>query len=305
MRLAISALHWIVDINKAMLKTKSIGQMLAERLHAVAFGGMMPGRQIGNARLARQMRGGLADFAASVQISSRLNGVAEKTLRRARAPRHAANRALCIAKRERRAAKRVVHLRREGRERDWLRQGSNPSQFLIAKTAFRAHAQPLPKLRVIAELWMRIERQMVGKQVHAIRQQEAKTLIFPAADRQRLIFPEETVMYQRCIRAPGKRCLKPRLPGARMQRWYITVSSGKMSLCRSAAGNISVFAYCWRMACTCLPTICRSMRIQSSAITRSLGNGWACARKAVLAIRNWDGLEPCLSQSRSRPSRRR
>src|SRR5260363_192953 len=68
-----------------------------------------------------------------------------------------------------------------------------------------------------------------------------------------------------------------------MQRWYITVSSGKMSLCRSAAGNISVFAYCWRMACTCLPTICRSMRIQSSAITRSLGNGWACARKAVLA----------------------
>src|SRR5260363_213052 len=113
MRLAISALHWIVDINKAMLKTKSIGQMLAERL----------------------------------------NGVAEKTLRRARAPRHAANRALCIAKRERRAAKRVVHLRREGRERDWLRQGSNPSQFLIAKTAFRAHAQPLPKLRVIAELW--------------------------------------------------------------------------------------------------------------------------------------------------------
>src|SRR5260364_269057 len=125
MRLAISALHWIVDINKAMLKTKSIGQMLAERLHAVAFGGMMPGRQIGNARLARQ----------------------------------------------RRAAKRVVHLRREGRERDWLRQGSNPSQFLIAKTAFRAHAQPLPKLRVIAELWMRIERQMVGKQVHAIRQQ--------------------------------------------------------------------------------------------------------------------------------------
>src|SRR5260363_46403 len=79
----------------------------------------------------------------------------------------------------------------------------------------------------------------------------------------------------------------------------------KMSLCRSAAGNISVFAYCWRMACTCLPTICRSMRIQSSAITRSLGNGWACARKAVLAIRNWDGLEPCLSQSRSRPSRRR
>src|SRR5260363_133155 len=62
-----------------------------------------------------------------------------------------------------------------------------------------------------------------------------------------------------------------------MQRWYITVSSGKMSLCRSAAGNISVFAYCWRMACTCLPTICRSMRIQSSAITRSLGNGWACA----------------------------
>src|SRR5260363_402596 len=155
MRLAISALHWIVDINKAMLKTKSIGQMLAQRLHAVAFGGMMPGRQIGNARLARQMRGGLA----------------EKTLRRARAPRHAANRALCIAKRERRAAKRVVHLRREGRERDWLRQGSNPSQFLIAKTAFRAHAQPLPKLRVIAELWMRIERQMVGKQVHAIRQQ--------------------------------------------------------------------------------------------------------------------------------------
>src|SRR5260363_227245 len=116
-----------------MLKTKSIGQMLAERLHAVAFGGMMPGRQIGNARLARQMRGGLADFAAYVQISSRLNGVAEKTLRRARAPRHAANRALCIAKRERRAAKRVVHLRREGRERDWLRQGSNPSQFLIAK----------------------------------------------------------------------------------------------------------------------------------------------------------------------------
>src|SRR5260364_161123 len=105
------------------------------------------------------------------------------------------------------------------------------------------------------------------------------------------------------VRRQG-RCLKPRLPGARMQRWYITVSSGKMSLCRSAAGNISVFAYCWRMACTCLPTIGRSMRIQSSAITRSLGNGWACARKAVLAIRNWDGLEPCLSQARSRPSRR-
>src|SRR5260363_72820 len=71
MRLAISALHWIVDINKAMLKTKSIGQMLAERLHAVAFGGMMPGRQIGNARLARQMRSGLADFAAPVHHATR------------------------------------------------------------------------------------------------------------------------------------------------------------------------------------------------------------------------------------------
>jgi hypothetical protein len=57
-----------------------------------------------------------------------------------------------------------------------------PAQVLIAECGLPLHAQPRTKLRVVAQFGMGIQRQVIGKQIDVMRQQQTDALLEPARD---------------------------------------------------------------------------------------------------------------------------
>ena len=68
------------------------------------------------------------------------------------------------------------------------------AQLLLAKARRRLQAQLQAELRVVAELGVRIERQVVGEQVDVVRQQQRQPLLHPARDTAILATPEQAVV---------------------------------------------------------------------------------------------------------------
>ena len=68
------------------LDAKVLGNVRTERLHAIAFTGMVPTGQVGHAAFTRVVRLWLGNFAGNERIGPSCNGRLEITLRTARAP---------------------------------------------------------------------------------------------------------------------------------------------------------------------------------------------------------------------------
>ena len=64
------------------------------------------------------------------------------------------------------------------------------------RTGVRDQAQAQPELRVVAELGMRIQRQVVGEKVDVVAQQQAEPLLHPAGDAAVLAAPEQAVVHE-------------------------------------------------------------------------------------------------------------
>ena len=70
------------------------------------------------------------------------------------------------------------------------------AQVLLAKALVGGPAQHPAQLRVVTHFEVRIQRQMVGKQVDVIRQQQPQTLAHPASDAAVLATPEKAVVHK-------------------------------------------------------------------------------------------------------------
>ncbi|CAM2149334.1 hypothetical protein PT2222_210077 [Paraburkholderia tropica] len=195
----------IVDVDKEMIDIKGFSEMRADCLHAEALGRVMAGREKRHAALRRRVKSGLGDFAGKEHVGARVDGRVEEALRRARAPCHAAQLPVGIAEHERRAPERLLDLRGEVRERDRHGQRGHPAEILLAEPLLADPAELGAELRVIAELRVAVERQMVGKQVEVVREQCLQATIFAPRDLRRLVLPEVAVMDQHGVGAPLER----------------------------------------------------------------------------------------------------
>ena len=80
------------------------------------------------------------------------------------------------------------------------------AQVLLAKTRVRPKPQLNAKLGVVAKFGVRIQWQVIGKQVDVMRQQQGKSLLHPARDTSVLTTPEQTMVHEDgvCIRGDSR-----------------------------------------------------------------------------------------------------
>ena len=96
------------------------------------------------------------------------------------------------------------------RERDRHGQRGDPANVVLAEACIGDPAHLRADLRVIAELGMVVERQMVGEQVQVIGQQQFQAPVFAAGNLRRLVAPEVAVMDQHGVGTPVERSLQKR-----------------------------------------------------------------------------------------------
>ncbi len=86
----------------------------------------------------------------------------------------------------------------------------DPAEILIGKAAVRDQSEPRAEPRVITEVRMHIQRQMISKQIDVVLDQRPEPLILAPGDLRRLVAPEVAVMDEHGIRAPLARRLEKR-----------------------------------------------------------------------------------------------
>jgi|APEBP8051073302_1049394.scaffolds.fasta_scaffold00138_11 serine protease DegQ len=178
------------------VEAETFGQVCGQRLYAVAFAGMVTGSQVGNAGLARQMHRLLGDFAAQVEVDAERDGFFEEPLRAAGTPGDASDQALAVADEQGRALQLVADSLGDRGNAVRLFEASVPADVLLAEAAFGQPTEAPAKLRVVAELRMAVERQVIGDQVDVIVKQGAQAGSAQAGDATVFAAPEPAVMDQ-------------------------------------------------------------------------------------------------------------
>lgn len=182
-----------------MLYTEALRQMLAERRGSETLTRVMTAGHEGHAGLAGDVRLRLRDLPGDEGIGSCGDRGLEVRLRATRAPGYATQGAAVTRHHGRHSTERQFNLPGECRQGDRLQQRANEAEVLLAKACVCKPSQALPELRVVAELWMRIERQVVGKQVDVVREQRRQALLEPPGHRPLVPTPEQPVVNQNRI----------------------------------------------------------------------------------------------------------
>jgi hypothetical protein len=162
----------IRHVDEAVLEAKARGEVGARRLHVEALGGVVARRHEGHARFARKVRVLLADLAGDVGVDAELDGLLEQTLRATGAPGDALDAALGLANHQWRALERAPGGRGKLRERARRLDASDANQALLPGAPGLRDSQAQGELRVVAELGMRVERQVKGKQIQRALERE-------------------------------------------------------------------------------------------------------------------------------------
>lgn len=237
-----------------MRDAEPAGHMFAQRLYAVAFGRMMAAREIGRAAFPRQMNGGLGDFAAEINGCAGGNGVAQHVLRRSGAPADATDRLLPIADDERGATKARLHqLCQLGNgAHAGVGGDAQPADIVFAKASVRLQVELTRQLDVVTELRVTIERQVVGEEVHVVRQQNFQALVLGRHHARVFAAPEVTVMHEDRIGArshrrfeqgqarghAGDECPDPRAALHLQAIWAIIAEAGNIERLREVARQL-------------------------------------------------------------------
>ena len=99
------------------------------------------------------------------------------------------------------------------RESAAVRSCAKKTEVLLAETRRSAQAKLQPELRVVAERWVRVQRQVVGEQVDVVGQQQRQTLLHPPGDATIVSAPEQSVVDQYGVGASVHRGLDQRTTG--------------------------------------------------------------------------------------------
>lgn len=184
-----------------MLKPELRSHVFGHGRRAIALGGMVPARQEGHAHLARVVGLRLRDLAGDEGVGTGRDGGLEVALRAAGAPGDGLDRTMGgIDQRH----GPLEHLLDMDGERLRVGQGfavleaAEKAQLLLAEAPGRSgmgqQAELQAELRVVAELGMRVERQVVGEEVDVAVQQQRQPLLHPAGDAAVLTAPEQAVV---------------------------------------------------------------------------------------------------------------
>ncbi len=189
----------VVDVDELTIDAVTPGEMFGERLHTVAFAGVVAGSQVGDPRLARQMDGLLRDFAAQVGVYAEGNSLLEEVLRTTGTPGDAADRLLAIADRQWYALQRGSDAFADCGQCARLVDVPQPADILLAEAAIGGPSEPPGQLRVVAELLVAVERQMIGDEVDVVLQQGLQARLADTGDATVLTAPEPAVMDQQGV----------------------------------------------------------------------------------------------------------
>ena len=178
---------------------------MRHRLHAVAFAGVVAAGNKGHAAFAGVVGLGLRDFASNKCVGSGGNGVFKVALRAAGAPGDAPHRPRFARHQHHRTAYYRLHMggQRGSVGKTTLRWLSQPAELLLAKAHLPHQPEALAELRVVAPKFVGVQRQVVGKKVDIVRQQQRQALAHPAGHAAVVAAPKQTVVHQDRISVLG------------------------------------------------------------------------------------------------------
>ena len=145
------------------------------------------------------MRLRLGDLSGDERLRARSDGGFKVALRATRAPRYSFNSFVRPPRLGDRTIQHMFQLPRQHigiGKRFAIGALAQKTQVLLTKAAVGLQPQPQPQLGVIAQRGVRVQRQMVGKQVDVVRQQTFQPLLHPAGHPAVLAAPEQAVVHK-------------------------------------------------------------------------------------------------------------
>ena len=170
--------------------------VFGHRQCTVAFAGMVAAGEKRHAGLAGVVRLRLRDFTSDERISPGRNRRFEIPLRTAGAPGDAPQRPAVTGHHRGCTLQSKLQQRAQLRRRHRLRRGADEAQVLLTEPRLRHPLKARAELRVVAQLGVRVQRQVVGEQADLVRQQQLQALLEPARDAPVLALPEQAVVHQ-------------------------------------------------------------------------------------------------------------
>lgn len=197
-----------------MFQPELLRQVRSQRLHAVALGGMVPGGDERHARFARQMNRAFGHLPGQKSIHAEVDSGLQVILRRAAAPGDAPDNYGIVAHHQRVTLQPLLDHRGQALQRHGLNHPAHSRDILLAETGLQLEAQQLCQLRIVAQCRVRIQRQMVGQQAHAMLDQVRDAGALDAGNAWVFVFPEVAVVHQHRVGACRARGLQHSQAGA-------------------------------------------------------------------------------------------
>ena len=196
-----------------MIDAELGGDAVTQRLDAVAFGGVVTRGQIKHAGLTRQVGRALRDLPAHERIATRIDRLFEHVLSGAGAPADARQPLARLAQRQRTGTEPAADT---GGERPGGHRGvevAPAAQVLAAEPSIDAPAEDSCELRVVAEIRMGIQGQVVGEQADAVFEQHRNALASHPDQPRIFAAPEIAVVNQNGVGARSDRGAQQRKAG--------------------------------------------------------------------------------------------
>lgn len=199
-----------------MLDRETGRQVVAQRLHAIALGGVMTGGEKADAVLPRAVDGRFGDLSSQVGIDTGGDGLLNVALCRASTPGQTADRP-CGLDQQRFALQHQSHPAGEIQRFHGLGQAADQShRARIARfqRALHLHAQTPGQLHVVTDLGVHIQRQMICQQTHLMGEKRLQAALLAADHAGILALPEIPMVNQHQIGPGLDRRIQQRLAGS-------------------------------------------------------------------------------------------
>jgi serine protease DegS len=206
----------VVDIDEVVSQPETLCQVLSHRAGAEALGGMMAGGNVVDTALAGDVHRLLRDLATQVGIRPERSSLFDIALGAAGTPGDAPDRVIPSPHQQGPTPQLFSHLRTELLQCQRLHQTAHIADRPLLprlQAALNAESQHLRQLGVVAQFRVRIQRQVIGKQVDAMVDERFYPLEFHAGDGGIFTLPEITVVDEDRVGVQGDGPLDQRATG--------------------------------------------------------------------------------------------